>query len=59
MAFLKLRDQVGEGLRGRIAPTGVEGGGGGKPVGQRWGPSGRPLGGLAAREAGVSPRRQA
>lgn len=44
MAFLKLRDQVGEGLRGRIAPTGVEGRGGqasGPAVGAIWAPSWR------------------
>lgn len=57
MAFLKLRDQVGEGRRGGIAPTG-EGGteeGRGGRAGQRCGPPGRPLSGVAAREAGCRP----
>lgn len=48
MAFLKLRDQVGEGRQGGIAPLGEEG----KEAGQRCGPPGRPLGSVAAREAG-------
>lgn len=54
MAFLKLRDQVGEGRRGGIAPTG-EGGRKRGRAGQRCGPPGRPLGGVAAREAGCRP----
>lgn len=55
MAFLKLRDQVGEGRRGGIAPTGEGGRKEGGRAGQRCGPPGRPLGGVAAREAGCRP----
>lgn len=55
MAFLKLRDQVGEGRRGGIAPTGWKEGGTGGPASQRCGPPGRPLGAMAAREAVCRP----
>lgn len=51
MAFLKLRDQVGEGLRGGIAPPRSR-----RRVNQRRGPPGCPFGAVAAREEGVPGR---
>lgn len=48
MAFLKLRDQVGEGRRGGIVPLRSW-----RRVDQRRGPPRRPLGAVAAGEEGV------
>lgn len=53
MAFLKLRDQVGEGRRGGITPQRSR-----RRVDQRLGPPGRPLGAVAAREEGVLSRER-
>lgn len=48
MAFLKLRDQVGEGRRGGIAPPRTR-----RRVDKRRGPPGRSPGAVAPREEGV------
>lgn len=53
MAFLKLRDQVGEGRRSGIAPPRSR-----RRADRRRGPPGRSLSAVAAREAGVPSRER-